>query len=241
MTICFNDYNLTNYNLYCPKSTDFILITNFVGSFKRNSPSFPDCLDQPDFISNSLARITTSLCGYCIKRSPCIFTRQLINDYNLFSLETYNLSPNQNSKPISIVIKYQCLDQSMYNLYSQSIYCTESIPISTTINYRTSIGTPPTRTTIELDTTSKNSSLPTTFSSSTGISLFTTRSNNTLSTILASILTGTRTSTSFIDYEYNDENVYCISRAFKIQFSKKIISFLLFLYFYLNYNKTFLN
>lgn len=214
--------------------TDFILITNLVGSFKRNGPLYPDCLNQPDFISNSVVRITTSLCGYCIKRSPCIFTRQLINEYNLFNLETYNLSPNQSSKPISIVIKYQCLDQSMYNLYSQSIYCTESIPISTTINYGTSMKTSPTGTTSDLSTASKNSWLSTTLNSSTVSSFFSTRNSNSSSTSLSSTQAETRTSTSFIDYEYNDENVYCISQAFKIQISKKIIYFFINLIIFLN-------
>ncbi|CAF0717310.1 unnamed protein product [Brachionus calyciflorus] len=173
LTICFDDYRLTNYNLYCSNENEFIIITNIVGAFLVNGPSRTSCFNKPNLESDSIFKITSSLCAYCIDKWPCIFTREIIDRNKLFDLDSFYLTSNANPSPISLKIEYRCLDKALLTLYKQSLICSNPLFVTENPNYTKINVSTPLSTLLRQNSTSSRA-LSTTSRSSSTLSIKTT-------------------------------------------------------------------
>lgn len=110
--ICREDYNRTNYNLYCSDPNQVVYVNVLTASFVLKNVQ-TNCYAQSNLILNASTNLVTNICNYCFNKDPCVIDQSILDQNGLFNVPTYNVDSIYNSQPISINILYQCIGKSL--------------------------------------------------------------------------------------------------------------------------------
>ena len=125
ITICYEDYPETHYNLFCQNKSQVSIVTKTTASFVTTNVLNASCLTQPSLILNSSDTLTFNLCNYCFNKNPCSITSQIIDDNGMFNADTYQVAKNYSPTPISVGIFYICVDSSQIEMLNKPNLCSD--------------------------------------------------------------------------------------------------------------------